>query len=116
MTSHKNYEITKFQQKDHFGAIISFSLKEDTEEAALQFITSTELFKLAESLGGVKSLLCHPATMTHKSTPVEVRHSVGIQDSLIRLSFGIENGYDLLKDIEQALTKVKEKEAVAIEQ
>lgn len=106
LKSHKNHEVAKRQQKDQYGGIVSFSLKDDSYEAAIQFITSTSLFKLAESLGGVKSLLCHPASMTHKSTPREIRHKVGIQDSLIRLSCGIEYGYDLLKDIEEALEKL----------
>jgi cystathionine beta-lyase len=99
---HKNYEIAKKQQK-LFGAMVSFSLKNDTEEAAKIFVTSTKLFKLAESLGGVKSLVCHPAAMTHKSIPSEKRRSSGVQDSLIRLSFGIEDSRDLIEDLEKAL-------------
>jgi cystathionine beta-lyase len=65
------------------------------------------LFKLAESLGGVKSLLCHPAQMTHKSIPTDRRKDAGVADSLIRLSVGLEDVKDLIKDIEQALTKIK---------
>jgi cystathionine beta-lyase len=86
--------------------MISFSLKNDTEEAALAFITSTKYFKLAESLGGVKSLLCHPSQMTHKSVPREKRLASGINDSLIRLSVGIEAVEDLIKDLDQAFRKV----------
>ncbi len=71
---------------------------------------STRLFKLAESLGGVKSLLCHPATMTHKSIPAEKRHASGVADSLIRLSVGLEDANDLIKDIDEALTKSCEQE------
>ena len=76
------------------------------DDAAKKFVTSTKLFRLAESLGGVKSLTCHPATMTHKSTPVEIRRNAGIQDSLIRLSCGIEHELDLIEDVEQALANV----------
>lgn len=107
LTTHKNHEIAKKQQNGLFGGVISFSLKEDTVEAANQFVTSTNYFKLAESLGGVKSLLCHPAQMTHASIPREKRLSSGIQDSLIRLSCGIEDADDLIRDIETALEKLK---------
>jgi cysteine-S-conjugate beta-lyase len=106
LKSHFNHDIAK-RQSSGFGGIVSFSLRENTEEAALKFITSTKLFKLAESLGGVKSLLCHPATMTHKSIPVEKRRAAGVADSLIRLSVGLEDADDLVKDIEQGLQKVK---------
>jgi cystathionine beta-lyase len=75
--------------------------------AAPQFVTSTRLFKLAESLGGVKSLLCHPAAMTHKSIPEEKRRAAGVSDSLVRLSVGLEDATDLVKDIEQALAAIK---------
>ncbi|SMC76043.1 trans-sulfuration enzyme family protein [Moheibacter sediminis] len=107
LTTHKNHEIAKRQQNGLFGGVISFSLKEDTVEAANQFVTSTNYFKLAESLGGVKSLLCHPAQMTHASIPREKRLSSGVQDSLIRLSCGIEDVEDLIKDIENALGTLK---------
>jgi cysteine-S-conjugate beta-lyase len=106
LKSHFNHDIA-VRQTTGFGGIVSFSLKENTEEAALAFITSTKLFKLAESLGGVKSLLCHPATMTHKSIPVEKRRAAGVADSLIRLSVGLEEAGDLVNDIEQALQKVR---------
>ncbi|WP_185861332.1 trans-sulfuration enzyme family protein [Blattabacterium cuenoti] len=99
---HKNHLIAGKQQR-YFGGIVSFSLKKDTIESAKKIVTSTNLFKLAESLGGTKSLICHPATMTHKSTPLEVRIHAGIQNSLIRLSLGIENVEDLIEDIDQAL-------------
>lgn len=99
---HKNHHIAKKQQPNGFGGVISFSLKDDTIEAGAKFTTSTKLFKLAESLGGVKSLICHPATMTHKSIPAEKRKSAGIKDSLIRLSVGIENADDLIEDLKQA--------------
>jgi cystathionine beta-lyase len=105
LKSHKNHEIAKVQQNGLFGGMISFSLKNDTEEAALAFVTSTKYFKLAESLGGVKSLLCHPSQMTHKSVPREKRLASGINDSLIRLSVGIESAEDLISDLDQAFRK-----------
>jgi len=107
LKSHKNHEIAKIQQNGLFGGMISFSLKNDTEEAALAFVTSTKYFKLAESLGGVKSLLCHPSQMTHKSVPREKRLASGINDSLIRLSVGIEAVDDLISDLDQAFAKAK---------
>lgn len=108
LTTHKNHEIAKKQQNGLFGGVVSFSLKDDTVEAANQLVTSTEFFKLAESLGGVKSLLCHPAQMTHASIPREKRLQSGVQDSLIRLSCGIEDVEDLIRDLENALS-IKDK-------
>jgi cystathionine beta-lyase/cystathionine gamma-synthase len=107
LKSHKNHEIAKVQQNGLYGGMISFSLKNDTEEASLAFVTSTKYFKLAESLGGVKSLLCHPSQMTHKSVPREKRLASGINDSLIRLSVGIEGADDLIGDLDQAFAKAK---------
>jgi cystathionine beta-lyase len=107
LAGHKNHEVAKRQQNGLFGGMISFSLKEDTVDAASQFVTSTKYFKLAESLGGVKSLICHPAQMTHASIPREKRLSSGVQDSLIRLSVGIEDADDLILDLETALSKLK---------
>lgn len=107
LTTHKNHEIAKKQQNGLFGGVISFSLKNDTIEAANQLVTSTQYFKLAESLGGVKSLLCHPAQMTHASIPREKRLNSGIQDSLVRLSCGIEDADDLIQDLENALEQSK---------
>jgi cysteine-S-conjugate beta-lyase len=109
LATHQNHDIARRQQSA-FGGIVSFTLKEDTEHAAKQVVTSTKLFKLAESLGGVKSLLCHPATMTHKSIPVEKRHAAGVASSLIRLSVGLEDVDDLIGDIGQAIAKVLELE------
>lgn len=106
LASHQNHEIAKKQQSA-FGGVISFSLNEDTIEAAVAFVTSTKLFKLAESLGGVKSLICHPAQMTHKSIPSETRKASGVSDSLIRISVGLENVDDLINDLEQAFEKIK---------
>ncbi len=104
LKTHLNHDIAKKQSKG-FGGIVSFTLKNDTEEAATAFVTSTTYFKLAESLGGVKSLLCHPAQMTHKSIPAEKRRAAGVADSLIRLSVGLEEAEDLIADLEQAFTK-----------
>jgi cystathionine beta-lyase len=106
LPNHKNHDIAARQQKG-FGGVVSFTLKNDTQEAARAFAVSTSLFKLAESLGGVKSLICHPATMTHKSIPREKRLSSGVSDSLIRLSCGIEGSSDLVQDVLQGLEAVK---------
>ncbi len=104
LPTHHNHHIAKKQQNGYFGGIISFVLQEDTEQQATLLSTHTQLFKLAESLGGVKSLLCHPATMTHKSIPVDIRQKSGVKDSLIRLSVGLEAPEDLIADLQQALT------------
>ncbi|MGZ3925288.1 MAG: trans-sulfuration enzyme family protein, partial [Flavisolibacter sp.] len=101
LKSHFNHEVAARQSKG-FGGIVSFTLKDDTEKAAIEFVKSTQLFKLAESLGGIKSLLCHPANMTHKSIPSERRRAAGVADSLIRLSIGLEEPEDLVRDLEQA--------------
>lgn len=106
LKNHFNYAIAKKQSKG-FGGIVSFSLKNDTEEAATAFVTATKYFKLAESLGGVKSLLCHPAQMTHKSIPAQKRIAAGVADSLIRLSVGLEDADDLIADLQQAFEKIK---------
>jgi cystathionine beta-lyase/cystathionine gamma-synthase len=85
-----------------FGGMISISLK-GGKDAALRFMTRTKLFSLAESLGGVESLISHPATMTHASIPAEIRQARGIDDGLVRLSVGIEEAEDLQEDLRQAL-------------
>ena len=77
-------------------------MKADLFETATAFVTSTKYFKLAESLGCIKSLLCHPAAMTHKSIPQDIRRASGVSDSLIRLSIGLEDVQDLIIDLEQA--------------
>ncbi len=105
LPTHYNHKIAK-QQASGFGGIISFTLKNDTEQAANEVVTNTQYFKLAESLGGVKSLLCHPAQMTHKSIPAEKRIAAGVANSLIRLSVGLEDVEDLIKDLQQALSKI----------
>lgn len=115
LAGHKNHEIAASQQKS-FGGVVSFRLKEDTQEAARIFATNTQLFKLAESLGGVKSLVCHPASMTHKSIPVEKRQASGVSDSLIRLSCGIEGAQDLVQDVLQALNAIVQFQESAVAQ
>jgi cystathionine beta-lyase/cystathionine gamma-synthase len=105
LASHKNHHIAQQQQQGLYGGVISFTLKNDTEQNALKVVTATQYFKLAESLGGVKSLICHPAQMTHKSIPQAKRHQSGVADSLIRLSCGIEDTEDLIEDLEQAFKK-----------
>jgi cysteine-S-conjugate beta-lyase len=102
LVTHPNHKIAAKQQSG-FGGIISFTLKEDTVEAAKNVVCNTQLFKLAESLGGVKSLISHAATMTHKTIPDNQRRAAGVADSLIRLSVGLEDVKDLIEDIEQAL-------------
>lgn len=102
LKSHPGHETAKKQMRD-FGGMLSFSMKEDTQEAAYDFLTRTELFSLAESLGGVESLSGHPASMTHASIPLEERTKTGVLDSLVRLSVGVEDVEDLLQDLEQAL-------------
>ncbi len=102
---HPNHEIAKKQMHD-FGGMLSFTLKSDNLENATKLMESVELFSLAESLGGVESLINHPASMTHASIPKEERIKNGLSDSLIRLSIGVEDVEDLIADLEQALSKV----------
>lgn len=109
LAGHPNHSVAAAQQKA-FGGVVSFTLHTDTEEAARAVVCSTRLFKLAESLGGVKSLVCHPATMTHKSIPVEKRWAAGVADSLIRLSVGLEEADDLIADLEQAFAGIAEQQ------
>ncbi|PQJ79651.1 cystathionine gamma-synthase [Polaribacter porphyrae] len=99
---HPNHEVAKKQMKD-FGGMVSFRLKDESRVAAFQFLENTHVFTLAESLGGVESLVNHPTTMTHASIPEPERLKIGITDSLIRLSVGIEDEEDLLADLDQAL-------------
>lgn len=101
-TEHKGHEIAKKQMK-MFGAMVSFSLKDDSLAAAHKLLSSTKLFSLAESLGGVESLIGHPASMTHGSIPLEERKKTGVVDSLIRLSIGIEDADDLIEDLKNAI-------------
>ncbi|MCC7147647.1 MAG: cystathionine gamma-synthase [Saprospiraceae bacterium] len=100
--THPGHELAASQMKD-FGAMVSFDLKKDSTEEAKAVLRKFRMFSLAESLGGVESLVGHPATMTHASIPREERIKVGLTDSLIRLSVGIEDFDDLKADLEQAL-------------
>lgn len=102
LKNHPNHEIAKKQMKD-FGGMVSFTTKGNSYEEAIKFVENLNLFTLAESLGGVESLAGHPATMTHASIPKEERENIGIVDSLIRLSVGIEDQGDLIEDLKQAL-------------
>jgi cystathionine beta-lyase len=102
---HPNHDIAQKQMKD-FGGMISFELKDNTVEAAKKVLSSTSIFSLAESLGGVESLINHPASMTHASIPREERIKNGLGDALIRLSVGIEDVEDLVEDLEQAIGRV----------
>lgn len=102
---HPNHAIAKKQMRD-FGGMLSFTLKNDSLQKAFELMKSVELFALAESLGGVESLVNHPASMTHASIPKEERIKNGLVDSLIRLSIGVEDAEDLIEDLNQALEKV----------
>jgi cystathionine gamma-lyase len=104
-TDHPNHAIAKKQMKD-FGGMLSFTLKDDRLEQAIKMMEAVELFSLAESLGGVESLINHPASMTHASIPREERMKNGLTDTLIRLSVGVEDVDDLISDLDQALLKV----------
>jgi cystathionine beta-lyase/cystathionine gamma-synthase len=99
---HPNYNIAKIQMRA-FGGMMSFTLKDNSTEAAMKVLSSTKLFSLAESLGGVESLINHPASMTHASIPREERIKNGLTDGLIRLSVGIEDADDLVEDLKQAI-------------
>lgn len=99
---HPNHSIAKKQMKD-FGGMISFTLKGNSMEEAFRLASSVKVFSLAESLGGVESLIGHPASMTHASIPKEEREKLGVVDSLLRLSVGVEDEEDLVQDLSQAL-------------
>ena len=102
---HSNHHIAKKQMRG-FGGMVSFSLKSDTMENAKHVMKHTRLFALAESLGGVESLIGHPASMTHAAIPHEKRLTAGIKDSLIRLSIGVEDADDLIADLDHALKQL----------
>lgn len=99
--THPNHHIAKEQMRG-FGGMVSFTLKGNVLEEALNIVKKVEIFALAESLGGVESLIGHPATMTHASIPKEEREKTGVVDTLIRLSIGVEDADDLIADLEQA--------------
>jgi len=102
LESHPGHEIAKKQMRG-FSGMVSFTLKKDTVKAAHEILAKCKVFSLAESLGGVESLIGHPATMTHASIPENTRKQSGVVDSLIRLSVGVEDIEDLIADLEQAL-------------
>ncbi len=104
-TDHPNHSIAKSQMKD-FGGMISFTLKGNSLDQAFRLASSTRVFSLAESLGGVESLIGHPATMTHASIPKAERERAGVVDSLLRLSVGVEDMEDLVEDLKQALSSI----------
>ncbi|MDB5222564.1 MAG: cystathionine gamma-lyase [Chitinophagaceae bacterium] len=108
---HPNYAVAKKQMRG-FGGMISFTLKDDSMEAANKVLSSTKLFSLAESLGGVESLIGHPASMTHASIPREERIKNGLVDSLIRLSVGIEDIEDLIEDLDNAIGKEEQQSKI----
>lgn len=108
LPSHQNYAIAKRQQK-YAGGVVTFDLKIDDKELASFIVSNTTYFKLAESLGGVKSLCCLPCEMTHKSVPREKRYASGVKDSLIRLSVGLEDADDLIEDLKKVFALVNEK-------
>ncbi len=101
LKAHPQHELAS-RQMDDFGAMLSFTLKDDSIDAAVKFMSSTKFFTLAESLGGVESLISNPASMTHGSIPKEIREKGGLKDSLIRISVGIEDVEDLIADLDQA--------------
>jgi cystathionine gamma-lyase len=101
LATHPQHELAK-KQMSGYGGMLSFTLKEDTQESASRFMSRTKVFALAESLGGVESLISHPASMTHGSIPADVRRKTGLKDSLIRVSVGIEDIDDLIEDLDQA--------------
>ena len=101
-TDHPNYDIAKKQMRS-FGGMMSFELKDDSWENTKRLLSSTKVFSLAESLGGVESLINHPATMTHASIPKEERIKNGLSDALVRLSVGIEDAEDLITDLNEAI-------------
>ena len=99
---HPGFAIAKKQMRG-FGGMMSFTLKDDRVETAKKMLSSTKIFALAESLGGVESLINHPASMTHASIPREESIKNGLTDSLIRLSVGVEDADDLIEDLKQAI-------------
>jgi cystathionine beta-lyase/cystathionine gamma-synthase len=105
LPDHPDHALALKQMKD-FGGMVSFQLNDDRVDKAIQVMRDLQFFVLAESLGGVESLVAHPATMSHGGMPAEERKRIGISDSLIRLSVGVEDIEDLLKDVSQALDRI----------
>lgn len=113
LTSHPGHEVASKQMRK-FGAMLSLELKA-TDKEARKFVSDMKLFTLAESLGAVESLSCHPASMTHLSVGPEQRKKVGVTDGLVRLSVGIEDADDLIRDVDQALSCVSVKRKYALQ-
>lgn len=113
LSNHVNHDVAKRQQR-YYGGIVSFDLNTDSKEHASAFVSNTKYFKLAESLGGVKSLLCLPCEMTHKSIPAEKRYASGVTDSLIRLSVGLEDVHDLIEDLSTAFETLRYNTSVTV--
>lgn len=105
LASHPGHEVAK-RQMSGFGGMVAFTIKGDDLKTAHNFVKAVELFTLAESLGGVESLIGHPATMTHASIPKEVREKVGVTDGLIRLSLGVEDAEDIITDLSKAFEAI----------
>ena len=105
LPSHQNHDVAKKQMRG-FGGMISFTLKGNRMKDAHEIMNNVKVFALAESLGGVESLIGHPATMTHASIPKAEREKTGVVDSLIRLSVGVEDSVDIVEDLRQALNKI----------
>ena len=105
LASHPGHEIAQ-RQMSGFGGMVSFTLVDDAVEKAFEVMKATRVFALAESLGGVESLISHPASMTHASIPQAERVAAGLSDSLIRLSVGVEDADDLIADLDRALTTI----------
>jgi cystathionine beta-lyase len=101
LAHHPNHDVARKQQR-YFGGVIAFDLSFDNKDLATKIVSNTRLFKLAESLGGVKSLICLPCEMTHKSIPEEKRYASGLTNSLIRISVGLEDASDLISDLKNA--------------
>jgi cystathionine beta-lyase/cystathionine gamma-synthase len=101
-SDHPGYAVARKQMRG-FGGMISFELKNDSDAETKRVLSATRFFSLAESLGGVESLISHPASMTHASIPREERIKNGLNDSLIRISAGIEDADDLIEDLDQAI-------------
>jgi cystathionine gamma-lyase len=104
LESHPDHALARRQMRD-FGGMVSFAFKGKREDVDT-FVRGLKVFALAESLGGIESLCCHPASMTHGSIPAEEREKRGVTDTLLRLSVGIEDADDLIADLEQALARV----------
>ena len=102
---HPGHDVARTQMRD-FGGMVSLVLEDDSLETAVRLMQNTRIFALAESLGGVESLISHPASMTHGSIPPDVRRAAGLPDSLVRLSVGVEDEADLLADLDQALAAI----------